>query len=759
MPPINSRPEACAPVREAVTPSAREAAPPAVPYAVVRDVAAALRIANLASRASASAHTVAQAMSAADLAALQRHWPSLRTTEAVRAALDLAVTAGDVTITARPRGHPLFVHPEAVQRLGTILGLAPSASRRQRTRALVLEAARALGRAVRFCDIISYRDDSGWAAGLDRAAIGRDIQSLCRAGDIVAVREVLGGGVDGQYFYLPEEHAPGAAIELPVPAGPSTWLEHVLVAFQRCWEAECGDAATEQRRPRPISTGILRARLLEETDLPQARDEQLVPNALIQLAKASPPRVRIACVRAGSHFALWAPAHAPDEALDVGQAFASDAARVVGAAQRAMERLQVPAVGRHEVTAEIARDLALRPNGASSVAALLADASKEMIAAGTGSRRRRVTAVLQGVGCVAGEAHYTTRAGTTSRASTASTGREGDPAAAERALVHAYRYVDFLRLQDRWRQRHAMTQVQCASESLSAAASVGRLRAIRQGIAQLQTATAEFRADLAPHVRRVQREIEDIEGEAAAVAHECERHLGRLVIDARRLRAWSPALEQADARGVLESTGVTTETGPLIGTDRGEATLTTEEVFAMVRTRGYARAMRATSATELVPLLSHRIARLDNVEYAGWRQQASEYHFERTDAMLFAAIEWGGGTAVLFAQIARQELGQLRDPRFIRAGLSHSRFDGRMASAAALAFLPGDPETDDYLAQVALHDADAGVRRTALWAYGAAARPGVESLIERVLDAERHPEVVALARSAQSDTAGVWWTI
>jgi chorismate-pyruvate lyase len=756
MPPINSRPEACAPVREAVTPPARETAPPAVPYAVVRDVVAALRIANLASRASASAHTVAQAMSAADLDALQRHWPSLRPTEAVRAALDLAVTAGDVTISARPRGHPLFVHPEAVQRLSMVLGLAPSAPRRQRTRALVLEAARALGRAVRFCDIMSYRDESGWAAGLDRAAIGRDIQSLCRAGDVIAVREVLGGGVDGQYFYLPEEHAPGAAIELPVPLGPSTWLEHVLVAFQRCWEAECAEASSEQRRPRPISTGILRARLLEETELPQARDEKLVPNALIQLANASPPRVRVACVRTGSHFALWAPANVPDSSLDIGTAFASDAARVVEAAQRAIERLQVPAVSRLEVTAEIARDPALRPNGASSVAALLADASKAMIDAGTGSRRRRVSTVLHNVGCVAGEAHYTTRGGTES---TVFRDREGDQAAPDNALVHAYRYIDLLRLRDRWRQRNATTQVQCASESLSAAASVGRLRAIRQGIEQLQAATAQLGADLAPHVRRAEREIEDIEGEAAAVSHECERHLGRLLIDARRLRAWTPALESAVARGVLESTGVTTETGPLIGTDRGEATLTTEEVFAMVRTRGYARAMRATGATELVPLLSHRIARLDNVEYAGWRQQASEYHFERTDAMLFAAIEWGGGTAVLFAQIARQELGQLRDPRFIRAGLSHSRFDGRMASAAALAFLPGDPETDDCLAQIALHDADAGVRRAALWAYGAAARPGVESLIERVLDAERHPEVVTLARSAQSNIAGVWWTI
>lgn len=756
MPPINSSSEECASEREAVTRAARDVDPPAIPYAAVRDVVAALRIANLAGRASASAHTVAQAMSAKELGALQGYWPNLRPAEAVRAALDLAVTAGDVAISARPRGNPLFVHPEAVQRLSTVLGLAPSAPRRQRTRALVLEAARALGRAVRFCDIISYRDDSGWATDLDRAAIGRDIQSLCRAGDIVPAREVLGGGVDGQYFYLPKEHAPGAAIELPVPVGPSTWLEHVLVAFQRCWEAECAEASTEQRRPRPISTGILRARLLEETELPQARDEQLVPNALIQLAKASPPRVRIAFVRTGSHFALWAPANVPDDALDVGRAFASDAARVVEAAQRAIQRLQVPVVGRHEVTAEIARDPALRPNGASSVAALLADASKAMIDAGAGSRRRRVTAVLHNIGCVAGEAHYTARTGTES---TESKERAHDQGATERALVQAHRYVDLLRLQERWRQRDAMTHVQSASESLSAAASVGRLRVIGHGLSKLEAATAQLRVDLGRSVSRAACDLDEIDAEAAAVARECERHMGRLVNDARLLRSWTPALESAHARGILEGTGVTTETGLLIGADRGGATLTTEELFAMVRTRGYARAMRASVATELVALLSHRIVRLDNEEYAGWRRQASEYHFERTDALLFAAIEWGGGTAVLFAQIARQELGQLRDTRFIRAGLSHPRFDARMASAAALAFLPGDPETDDALAQVALQDPDAGVRRAALWAYGAAARPAVESLLADVLNGERHRDVIQLARAALADLASVWWTI
>lgn len=179
----------------------------------------------------------------------------------------------------------------------------------------------------------------------------------------------------------------------------------------------------------------------------------------------------------------------------------------------------------------------------------------------------------------------------------------------------------------------------------------------------------------------------------------------------------------------------------------------------MVRTRGYARAMRATNPTELVALLSHRILRLDNGEFAGWRRTASEYHFERTDTLLFAAVEWGGGMAVLFAQIARQELGPLRDVRFIQAGLSHPRFDARMASAAALAFLPGDPESDERLARAALQDPDAGVRRAALWAYGASDRPGQPELLHRVLEGERHRDVIALARSALAESEPVWWTI
>jgi hypothetical protein len=462
--------------------------------------------------------------------------------------------------------------------------------------------------------------------------------------------------------------------------------------------------------------------------------------------------VRIACQRKGSHFALWAPADVPDSSLDLGAAFASDVARVAEAAQRAIRRLQVPAVGRREVEAEIARDPALRPNGASSVAALLADASKAMIDAGAGARRRRTTPVVLHAGRVEGEAHYGVSAG-----DDAGHGEvECEASARERA--RARRYVDLLRLLGRWRQRDGMTQVECAAESLSAAASVGRLRIVEQGIAELKAATAQLRGDLSEDVPRVNRQIDELETEVDAVQHACAFHRARLLREARRLRTWSPALEGADARGVLEASGVTTRTGA-VGSDAGEASMTTDEILSMVRSRGYARAMRATNPTEMVALLSHRLLRLDNGEFDGWRRKASEFHFERTDAMIFAAIQWGGGMAVLFAQFARQELGQLRDTRYVSAGLSHPRFDARMASAAALAFLPGDSASDELLAQAALQDTDAGVRRAALWAYGAAARPGLHTLVQRVLDGERHRDVLALARSALAEPEPVWWTI
>lgn len=723
----------------------------AVPPVTVRSVVSTLRVANIGMQGAASAGAVVEYLCSLDREKLIRASGSVRLVDLVRAALEDAARAGEIERTVGRGGHATFLHPEAARRLQQPSGGRSVLSRRQRTLALVREAARALGRAVRFCDVMAYRDATATAGDIPREAIARDIQSLCKSGAIIVAREVLGGGADGQYFYLPEEHAAGSAQPLPVPQGPVTWLEHAAEIFRRCWIAECDLSIGEGRRPRPLPTAVLRTRLLEETDLPQARDEQLVCNALVQLSKAQPPVVRSTGRRQGSHFAMWVPATVDDTALDLGAAFPSDAARIVEAARRAVERTRLPAVGRREVEAEMQRNAALRPNGASTVAQLLADVSKELVDAGTGDRRKRAMPVLFRVGRVAGEAYYSVPGA--GPKSPTSSGKNR----VSRELDTARRYLDVIGLESKWQSLGALPQVGASTECLNAVATVGRLRVVHQGVAELQMELRRVRGHQLESVPGVEERLDTIERETVYVMSEADRYLERALHDVRRRHAWSADLYDATAVGVMTDSGVTSFTGTATPRVNG-MTLSPDELLAMVRTRGYARALRATDPTELVPLLAKRVLRIENLDFAGWRKEASEFLFERTDAMLFAAREWGGGLAVLYSQIARQELGQLRDARYVRAGLLHPRYDARMASAAALAFLAGEPETDAALTRTTMQDPDAGVRRAALWAYGAACRPGLDALLERVLEHETHRDVVALARAALADPKAVWWT-
>lgn len=57
-----------------------------------------------------------------------------------------------------------------------------------------------------------------------------------------------------------------------------------------------------------------------------------------------------------------------------------------------------------------------------------------------------------------------------------------------------------------------------------------------------------------------------------------------------------------------------------------------------------------------------------------------------------------------------------------------------------------------------MEDPDAGVRKAALWAYGAAARPGLAALLDRVTRDEANRDVLSLARLALDYPDSAWWT-
>jgi hypothetical protein len=135
---------------------------------------------------------------------------------------------------------------------------------------------------------------------------------------------------------------------------------------------------------------------------------------------------------------------------------------------------------------------------------------------------------------------------------------------------------------------------------------------------------------------------------------------------------------------------------------------------------------------------------------------AAEFLHDRTDALLHIAKKWGGPECALQATLAANELGLLRDPRFIFPGLEAKSFEIRLAAIACLAFLWSD-DGNERLRLAAMNDPDAGVRQSALWAYGFAGGEDAQELLrERCCnDANVHVRTFA-EKAMQLDERG-WW--
>ncbi len=84
-----------------------------------------------------------------------------------------------------------------------------------------------------------------------------------------------------------------------------------------------------------------------------------------------------------------------------------------------------------------------------------------------------------------------------------------------------------------------------------------------------------------------------------------------------------------------------------------------------------------SSPNTLTTYVSTKIRRFPNPEFesrfSAKHHTAAEYLYDRTDALFFAAMRWGGRECSLQAMIARQELGWLRDVRFVFPDLTTSQ--------------------------------------------------------------------------------------
>ncbi|MCA1633044.1 MAG: hypothetical protein LC802_04810 [Acidobacteria bacterium] len=472
-------------------------------------------------------------------------------------------------------------------------------------------------------------------------------------------------------------------------------------------------AANEGRRMRPVSTGEVRSRLASLRDPPpNLKKPLLLISALRQLMQTNGAKIRKVDLE-GRRMVFWAPTEVPDENLDLGDVYAKDTERVAEALRRSVERLGRPVTAR-EVQREVEIDQFLRPVGTSSFASTLSDAARASVGWENRARRTRVTRHVFKVGRVNGDAYYF-----------------HDP----KKLSQAQAYVHLRQLESIWVTARTEDNLKSLKTCTLRTIAVGRAMLIiaetRKLLEEIERLFVDYKMDV--FTRK----------EAARL-----RTLVRRV--AEEVTLYPSTYEVSDFELPQE---VATEVPGL----------TAEELLPYIKPV-YPRARRIKVPNEIVRLLAkdEDIRRIPNPHFNNRFDNdphlAAEYLYDRSDALIYVASLGSGYECRLQAHFARNELGWLRDPRFIYPALYSEDFNERLIAVSCLAFL-WSVEGNKHLRSMAAGDPDPGVRQSALWAYGFADRVNAFELFSIRAQEDPDPSVREFAYRAVTLADLAWWLV
>jgi hypothetical protein len=542
----------------------------------------------------------------------------------------------------------------------------PGVSRRQRVLALVNEAVRFYESAVRCCDVVQYATQAGEMHDLTTAQVSQAMRNLVDTGELRIVRQVR-GSARGFYLYLPSD-LPTEQFETD---RTMSWLEEVAEVFTGIWEDRMREADATGALPRPISTPEVRRCLkLLPHPHPNLQDQRSVANALLRLATTKRPLIR-QLKRDKFRTTMWIPAAAGVPEHAVAQGFANDTERIGEAIRRAGRRLRRP-VTRRDIDDEIGRDHSLRPNGISSTARVLMEAAKETIAAGKGGRNARRLQFVHHVGLADGASYYCSE----------------PPGTASFAAAKAF--VKLRQLSGRWDDLAGAEDPEELARCLLPTAATGRALLMEQE-------TRLLRAGL-DDLARSEHAHADVRRTAERLAHEVREKEN----EARKF-----LMSHRSCHGEVLSDVVADVPG-----------LTSHELIDLLFPF-YPPARRLTRSHKIMGLMGDAIRRVPNPQFLSQfdknPNRAAKYLFDRTDTLLYIAIQWGGRCARIHSHTARHELGRLRDVRFILPALTSPDFTMRLTATACLAFLPGAAGIA-ALKRAAAEDVEPNVRLSAEWA-------------------------------------------
>lgn len=190
-------------------------------------------------------------------------------------------------------------------------------------------------------------------------------------------------------------------------------------------------------------------------------------------------------------------------------------------------------------------------------------------------------------------------------------------------------------------------------------------------------------------------------------------------------------------------------------------TWTAAELLALLKPL-YPLAQEITDPNKLIRLVFRTIRRVPNQKFFSrftrTPDEAAEYLFDRTDALLYAAQKWGGHECCFQAALAASNLGLLRDARFVFPLLHMNQFDDRLTGVARLAFLQTQ-EAVETLKVTAVEDPSSVVREAALWACGFIERVRANDLFIRQRQNDPEERIREFSTKALQFKSLDWWTL
>lgn len=583
-------------------------------------------------------------------------------------------------------------------------------TRRRRVLQLVRDTALALGRAVRTSDVIGYAASHQNNSNISPELITRDLLNLKATGDLLLVESTLRRDDQGKNFYLPKDIDP-----TDLTSGrPLTWLEEVAGSFKELWEERVHEATASDRLPRPVSSSELRDRMLAlPQPHPNLHKRMYLVNALTQLSRTGSAVVR-RVRRPGQRAVLWVSSDVPDDKIDLADLFVSDAERIGEAVARAVRRFGRP-VNVKDVRAEVKFDPLLRPASTASLPAVICDVSKvqrQSCRQGDDVRySRRLIRVFR-AGRIDNDTYYYHT-------------QEG--------LDDAKFYVQLEHLKRKWAACSAIEQMTALAGCAYPTIALGRALLVEKDAKRM-------RASL-ERLLKTRHGTVEARGYAESLLDQVRSVTGQIQIWLRDRP--HPALNCP------------------YEVNTGIPTWTAAELLAFLKPF-YPLAQGITDPNRLIRLVFRSIRRVPNPNFRSRFKQspdeAAEYFFDRTDALLYAAQKWGGFECCFQSALAASHLGLLRDARFIFPLLTMNQFEDRLTGVACLAFLQ-TTEAVERLRTVTVKDISPAVRGAALWACGFIEGEDIDDLLTSRQKDDPDVHIHEFSARAQHIKPLDWWTL